>query len=80
MYLAAALLLAFHVGAADPAAETAQADPPKKEKLVCKRSGDTRSRMGSKRVCKTAEQWRKGEVVSGESTTDLRDDPRIRDH
>lgn len=77
MNLAAALLFAFHLGSADPPAEAAGAGEPKKEKLVCKRTSATRSRMGSKRVCKTAEQWRDDPRDPGEAGTGVKDDPRI---
>lgn len=45
---------------------------PMAEKKICKRSAATESRMGAKRICKTAAQWRqmdsKGEHVQVEST------------
>ncbi len=48
-------------GMADPAAVqdngSSQAQP-KKERLICKRFEATESRMGSKRVCRTAKEWR----------------------
>ena len=77
MNLAAALLLAFHLGSGEPAAEAAGAGEAGKEKLICKRTETTRSRMGSKRVCKTAAQWRDHARGLGESVEDMKDDPRI---
>lgn len=51
---------------ADHATHTAAAKVPaaKAEKMICKRNGATESRMGSKRICKTAAQWRRNEGTS----------------
>ena len=50
------LLLASDAAAAAPAPASTEA--PKEEKKICKREMATESRMGSKRVCLTAAQWR----------------------
>jgi hypothetical protein len=42
---------------------SATADAPKDEKKICKREQDSTSRMGSKRVCMTAEQWKKRDTA-----------------
>jgi len=46
--------------AQEPAqAATAGAEKPKKdEKKICRRQESTESRLGGKRICLTAEQWR----------------------
>lgn len=41
-------------GTAAPAAAPAQV-----EKRICKRMGTSESRMGSKRICKTAAEWKR---------------------
>jgi hypothetical protein len=63
---------------ADPtaAAEAAGATPeqPKAERQICKRIGATESRMASKRICKTAKQWRDEQWSEGENVSrDRRD-------
>ena len=63
------LLSLLLLGAETPA-ETAQSAPgsvataeaPKDEKKICKREMATESRMGSKRICLTAAQWRERQV------------------
>jgi len=42
--------------AAAPAPQAAEA--PKAERKICKREESSESRLGAKRVCLTAEQWR----------------------
>ena len=45
--------------AAPVAAPAANADKAEKsEKKICKREASTESRLGAKRVCLTAEQWK----------------------
>lgn len=66
MKLAAFLLLAAFAepGAAqegDGASET-----PKKERMICKRINATESRMASKRICKTAQQWKDAQRFGGD--------------
>ena len=39
-------------------APAATAEAPKEEKKICKREMATESRMGSKRICLTAAEWR----------------------
>lgn len=46
-----------------PAAATAD-NAEKAEKKICKREMNTESRMGSKRICLTAEQWKARESES----------------
>lgn len=62
-------LLSLLLLGADTPAETAQpapaassAEAPKEEKKICKREMATESRMGSKRICLTAAQWRQRQV------------------
>ena len=45
-----------------PAAVEAGKDQAKEERKICKREDDTTSRMGSKRICLTASQWRARET------------------
>jgi hypothetical protein len=57
-----ALLMAGDV-ASSSTATTANPAPvaseePKEEKKICKRQADTTSRMGSKRICLTAAEWK----------------------
>lgn len=44
------------------AAIEAPKEQAKEERKICKREDDTTSRMGSKRVCLTAAQWRARET------------------
>lgn len=58
-----ALSVLFLAAANDTAATTAAPAPqateaPKAERKICKREESTESRLGGKRVCLTAEQWR----------------------
>lgn len=39
---------------------------PVKERMICKRTAQTESRMAAKRICKTAAQWRQEATGSGE--------------
>ena len=54
------MLLTMLLLAASPAVAATQPStaPAKAEKKVCKRFGPSDSRMGSKRVCKTAAEWK----------------------
>ena len=63
------LLLAGTLTAPAASAGPAVSAAPAAEKKICRRTRKTESRMGSKRVCKTAEQWRAEEV-------DATSDPR----
>jgi len=57
-----ALSVLFLAAASDTAATTTTApqgaEAPKAERKICKREESTESRLGGKRVCLTAEQWR----------------------
>ena len=56
-----ALSVLFLASATDTAVTTApapQATETKAERKICKREEATESRLGGKRVCLTAEQWR----------------------
>ena len=62
------LLLAAETTPAPVAAAPAQAAPAaavdadkadKAEKKICKRESSTESRLGSKRICLTAEEWKR---------------------
>lgn len=58
MNLVAFLLLAAFSGPS-AAPEVAGADEkPKKERMICKRIDASESRMASKRICKTAKEWK----------------------
>lgn len=57
--LLSALLLAAETPAVvAPAADAPAAEAPKEEKKICKREGNTESRLGSKKICLTAAEWR----------------------
>ena len=57
--LLSVLLLASETPAAvAPPTDATAAEAPKEEKKICKREGSTESRLGSKKVCLTAAQWR----------------------
>jgi hypothetical protein len=66
------LLLATETAAATPAQATqAQTSAEtKSEKKICKREQATESRLGSKRICLTAQQWRERQDAA---TRDLGD-------
>jgi hypothetical protein len=53
----ALLLLTAGVSQADPPSQTIEVTAPSREKLVCRSSSRPASRMGTNRVCKTAEEW-----------------------
>jgi hypothetical protein len=57
-----ALSVLFIAAGTDTAVTTAPApqatETPKAERKICKREEATESRLGGKRVCLTAEQWR----------------------
>lgn len=60
--LLALLPVLFATAAAATAADVAAPATPataKAEKKICKRSQATESRMGSKRICKTAAAWKR---------------------
>jgi hypothetical protein len=75
-FVALLILAAF----AQPGA-TSQGDgareQPKEEKRICKRIDATESRMASKRVCKTAKQWKDSQWSDGDFK-DLSRDSRMR--
>ncbi|HEY0629341.1 MAG TPA: hypothetical protein VGD23_08435 [Sphingomicrobium sp.] len=56
------MLLAAETGAATATTTTTEAptavEAPKEEKKICKRDMATESRLGSKRTCLTAAQWK----------------------
>ena len=41
-----------------PSTDATAAEAPKEEKKICKREAATESRLGSKKVCLTAAQWK----------------------
>jgi hypothetical protein len=51
---------------ADPAAAQAEA-PAKKERKICRYEQATESRLGGKRICKTAAEWK-----AQDSSVDIR--------
>ena len=64
----AMLLLAPSEAQPAPAAAKTEASAPsqaapevKEEKKICKSIEDTGSRLGNKKICMTAKQWRKSE-------------------
>jgi len=66
------LLLASDAAAAAPApVAPAAAEAPKEERKICKREMDTTSRMGSKKICMTAAEWKARD--SGNATRGLGD-------
>lgn len=67
------MLLAFTIAfAATPGAAgtTPQPTEVKEERKICKRDAATGTRMGSKRICRTAAEWRLAEG-EGLDTTKL---------
>jgi predicted transglutaminase-like cysteine proteinase len=68
------LLAASSTAAATTAAPTQAApqaaEAPKAERKICKREEATESRLGGKRVCLTAQQWRERQRLA---TTGLGD-------
>jgi len=58
--LAAAAPAAVASGEPAPAAQPASASEaaPAEEKKICRRIDSSQSRLGAKRVCKTAEDWK----------------------
>ena len=56
--LLSVLWLATEVPATSNQPDPAPAEASKEERKICKREMDTTSRMGSKRVCLTAAQWK----------------------
>ena len=57
MLTLALLLAAQAANHSGHAPTTAPTPPAKAEKKVCKKFEDTASRLGSKRVCRTAAEW-----------------------
>jgi hypothetical protein len=39
-------------------APAAQKETPKEERKICKREDSTESRLGGKRICMTADEWK----------------------
>ncbi|MEA3032659.1 MAG: hypothetical protein QOH86_675 [Sphingomonadales bacterium] len=56
-------------GGSDPAKP---ADPPKKERKICRQEQITSSLYGSRRICLTAEQWRERDKQNPEDVGDPR--------
>lgn len=46
-------------------APVAQKETPKEERKICKREGSTESRLGGKRICLTAEEWKARKSTEG---------------
>lgn len=63
------VILTASLAAPALAADADQAPKPKKERLICRNDEDSTSRMGAKRICKTATEWRV--LDHGGSTADL---------
>ncbi|NML06856.1 hypothetical protein [Sphingomonas sp. G-3-2-10] len=58
-----AVVMSLAAIAQDAPVQTQAVNPPE-ERKICKRTQDTGSRMGSKRICKTAAEWRAMEGAS----------------
>jgi hypothetical protein len=57
--LLSVLLLASETPAAiAPSTDATAAEAPKEEKKICRREAATESRLGSKKICLTAAQWK----------------------
>lgn len=65
MIFVLSLLLVASAADPVPAPAPVSAKAIKAEK-ICKRGAVTESRMGAKRICKTAAQWKRDDVVSGD--------------
>lgn len=65
--LAATDATATATAATTPAVASQSAEAPKSERKICKRDRSTESRLGSKRTCLTAAEWkaREGDGVKG---------------
>lgn len=50
---------------ATPAEAPAAVEAPKEEKKICKREAATESRLGAKRICLTAAQWKDRQQKTG---------------
>lgn len=61
-----AMLLAMASGAAY--ADQDKNDGEQKERLICKRQANTESRMGSKKICHTEEEWKKIQAAGGDAS------------
>jgi hypothetical protein len=59
------LLLASDTAAAPAPAAPAATETPKAERKICKREMDTTSRMGSKKICMTAAEWKSRDIGDG---------------
>lgn len=63
-----ALVICLLAVAAQP---TSAEEPPaaeKKDEKICKRITETGSRVGSTRICKTAEEWRREQDAAKDAT------------
>ena len=58
------LLLASEAAVAVPAPAAPAAEAPKEERKICKREMDSTSRMGGKKICLTAAEWKSRETAS----------------
>lgn len=52
---------------------TAAVEAPKEEKKICKRETATESRMGSKRICLTAAEWKARDTGEIEYRRNIKD-------
>jgi len=58
MNMTAFLLLAIFADPVTAQADTGASEQPKAERKICRRDYASESRMGSKRICKTAAEWK----------------------
>ncbi len=77
MTLVAFLLLSAFAEPSATSEAAAPAEKPKGERMICKRIEATESRMASKRICKTPQQWKDAQW-SETDTNDLKRDVRLR--
>ena len=70
IFLTAAVLAATSPAVAQNATPATDAKP-KKERLICKRSSVSESRV-TKRVCKTGAQWRTGLTEEDQNNLDIK--------
>lgn len=68
LFLVLAAQTVDHSGHAAPAT----AKPSKAERQVCRSYQDTSSRMGAKKVCRTAAEWQAMEARGERETVDIR--------
>jgi hypothetical protein len=72
--LLSVLLLASETPAAvAPSTDVPAAEAPKEEKKICKREGSTESRLGSKRICLTAAEWKARDTGEIEYRRNIKD-------